>query len=95
VILERSDKRAEEARNLGYLTVQADATDEGGLKLAGIDRRGRWRPCCRMTRQRLHHLSARSLNRSIEIIARGEVPSTRRSCAMPRRQGRPADPYRR
>src|SRR5271154_6996676 len=28
VILERSDSRAGEARNLGYLTVQADATDE-------------------------------------------------------------------
>jgi Trk K+ transport system NAD-binding subunit len=77
VILERSENRAAEARILGYLTVQADATDEGGLKQAGIDR-------ARILATVLPDdaanvfitLSARSLNRSIEIIARGELPTT-------------------
>jgi voltage-gated potassium channel len=77
VILERSDKRAEEARNLGYLTVQADATDEGGLKLAGIDRARALATVLPDDAANVFiTLSARSLNRTIEIIARGEVPST-------------------
>jgi voltage-gated potassium channel len=77
VILERSDKRAEEARNLGYLTVQADATDEGGLKLAGIDRARALATVLPDDAANVFiTLSARSLNRSIEIIARGEVPTT-------------------
>ena len=77
VILERSDKRAEEARNLGYLTVEADATDETGLKLAGIDRARALATVLPDDAANVFiTLSARSLNRSIEIIARGEVPST-------------------
>ena len=77
VILERSDKRAEEARNLGYPTVQADATDEGGLKLAGIDRARALATVLPDDAANVFiTLSARSLNRSIVIIARGEVPST-------------------
>jgi voltage-gated potassium channel Kch len=77
VILERSDSRATEARNLGYLTVQADATDEGGLKLAGIDRARALATVLPDDAANVFiTLSARSLNRSIEIIARGEVPTT-------------------
>ncbi|MDB5393214.1 MAG: potassium channel protein [Rhodospirillales bacterium] len=77
VILERSDSRAAEARNLGYQTVQADATDEGGLKLAGIDRARALATVLPDDAANVFiTLSARSLNRSIEIIARGEVPST-------------------
>jgi voltage-gated potassium channel Kch len=77
VILERSDKRAEEARNLGYLTVQADATDEGGLKLAGIDRARALATVLPDDAANVFiTLSARSLNRRIEIIARGEAPTT-------------------
>lgn len=77
VVLERSDKRAEEARNHGYLTVQADATDETGLKLVGIDRARTLATVLPDDAANVFiTLSARSLNRSIEIIARGEVPST-------------------
>jgi voltage-gated potassium channel len=77
VVLERSDNRATEARNLGYLTIQADATDEGGLKLAGIDRARALATVLPDDAANVFiTLSARSLNRSIEIIARGEVPST-------------------
>jgi voltage-gated potassium channel Kch len=77
VVLERSDKRADEARNLGYLTIQADATDETGLKLAGIDRARALATVLPDDAANVFiTLSARSLNRSIEIIARGEVPTT-------------------
>jgi voltage-gated potassium channel len=77
VILERSESRAEEARKLGYLTVQADATDEGSLKLAGIDRARALATVLPDDAANVFiTLSARSLNRSIEIIARGEVPTT-------------------
>jgi len=77
VILERSEERAEEARKMGYLTIQADATDEGGLKLAGIDRARALATVLPDDAANVFiTLSARSLNRGIEIIARGEVPST-------------------
>jgi voltage-gated potassium channel len=77
VVLERSESRATEARNLGYLIIQGDATDESGLKLAGIDRARALATVLPDDAANVFiTLSARSLNRSIEIIARGEVPST-------------------
>jgi voltage-gated potassium channel len=77
VVLERSESRAVEARNLGYLIIQGDATDEAGLKLAGIDRARALATVLPDDAANVFiTLSARSLNRSIEIIARGEVPST-------------------
>ena len=77
VILERSDNRVAEARNLGYLTIQGDATDEGGLKLSGVDRARTLATVLPDDAANVFiTLSARSMNRSIEIIARGEVPST-------------------
>ncbi len=79
VVLERSDRRFAEARDLGYLCIQADATDEHTLLLAGVTR-------ARVLATVLPDdaanvfitLSARSLNPSLEIIARGEVASTER-----------------
>jgi voltage-gated potassium channel len=79
VVLERSDRRFAEARELGYLCIQADATDENTLQIAGIAR-------ARLLATVLPDdaanvfitLSARSLNASLEIIARGEVASTER-----------------
>jgi voltage-gated potassium channel Kch len=77
VILERSDKRVEESRNLGYLTVQGDATDEAALRLVGIDRARALATVLPDDAANVFiTLSARSLNRSLEIIARGEAPST-------------------
>jgi voltage-gated potassium channel Kch len=77
VILERSEQRFAEARAMGYLCVVGDATDEAGLKAAGIDR-------ARVLATVLPDdaanvfitLTARSLNSELKIIARGEATST-------------------
>lgn len=77
VIVERDDGRAAEARALGYLCLQADAAEEAGLKAAGVER-------ARVLATVLPDdaanvfitLSARSLNRTLQIIARGDQPST-------------------
>ena len=75
--LELSDKRFAEARDAGYLCLQGDATDEASLIAAGIAR-------ARILATVLPNdaanvfitLSARSLNAGLQIIARGEAPST-------------------
>jgi voltage-gated potassium channel Kch len=77
MILERNEGRIAQAEALGYLCLQADAADEAALKTAGIDR-------ARILATVLPDdsvnvfvtLSARSLNPKIQIIARGEVPTT-------------------
>jgi voltage-gated potassium channel Kch len=63
VILERGDKRFAEARDLGYLAIQGDATDETVLVAADAA-------------NVFITLSARGLNRGLQVIARGEAPST-------------------
>ena len=77
VILERDGAKVAQAQALGYLTVKGDATDEGGLNEARIER-------ARVLATVLPDdaanvfitLSARNLNPGIEIIARGEAPTT-------------------
>ena len=77
LVLERNEKRLAEAEALGYLTLNGDATDETALQSAGVDR-------ARVLATVLPDdaanvfitLSARSLNPSLQIIARGEAPST-------------------
>ena len=77
VVLERSTPRFDQARELGYLSLQGDATDENALKAAGIVR-------ARILATVLPDdaanvfitLSARSLNAELQIIARGEAPTT-------------------
>jgi voltage-gated potassium channel Kch len=77
VLVEQNETRLEQARELGYLCVHGNATDEEALDLAGI-RRAR----CLATvlpddaANVFITLSARSLNRDLTIIARGELPST-------------------
>ena len=79
VILEQNERRVGEARNAGFLCLQADATSEEALQDAGIDR-------ARILATVLPNdaanvfitLSARNLNPSIEIIARGDAVSTER-----------------
>jgi voltage-gated potassium channel Kch len=77
VILERGDKRFAEARDLGYLAIQGDATDESILIAAGV---GRARTLATVLPDDAANvfitLSARGLNPSIQVIARGEAPST-------------------
>jgi len=77
IIVERAEGRIAEARGLGYLAVQGEATDEGVLREAGVTR-------ARVLATVLPDdaanvfitLSARSLNKALHIIARGEVPTT-------------------
>ena len=78
-VLELNDANVQHARDLGYLCLQGDATDEDSLRYVGIER-------ARTVATVLPNdaanvfitLSARSLNPSLEIIARGELPSTER-----------------
>ncbi len=77
LIIERDEGRIAQARALGHLCLKADAADETGLIAAGVKR-------ARILATVLPDdsanvfitLSARSLNPDIQIIARGEQPST-------------------
>ena len=77
VIVERSVEKANEAKAMGLLCIVGEATDEDTLKLAGVDK-------ARVLATVLPDdaanvfitLSARSLNPGLEIIARGEAPTT-------------------
>jgi voltage-gated potassium channel len=77
VLVEQREERLIGARELGYLCVHGNATDETALEAAGIRR-------ARVLATVLPDdaanvfitLSARSLNADLTIIARGEVPST-------------------
>jgi voltage-gated potassium channel len=77
VILEPADGRVALARSLGYLCLQADATDETALMAAGIDHARTLATVLSNDAANVFiTLSARSLNPNLEIIARGELPST-------------------
>ncbi len=79
VVLEQDDARIEQMRSLGYLFVQTDATDEAGLQAAGIMRAHTLATVLPSDAANVFiTLSARSLNPELEIIARGEAPSTER-----------------
>jgi len=77
VIIEQLEPRIEEARALDYLYLQADATEETTLQAAGVTRA---RTLATVLPQDAANvfitLSAHSLNPNLEIIARGELPST-------------------
>ncbi len=78
VILDNSLPRVAEAREAGWLTLHGEATDEVVLRAAGISR-------ARVLATVLPNdaanvfitLSARNMNPTIQIIARGEVPTTK------------------
>lgn len=79
VIVDQAPDRVAEAKEGGWLTLQGEATDEAVLRHAGINR-------ARVLATVLPNdaanvfitLSARNMNPGIQIIARGEVPSTER-----------------
>lgn len=79
VIVDQAPDRVAEVREAGFLTLQGEATDEGVLRAAGIAR-------ARVLATVLPNdaanvfitLSARNMNPTVQIIARGEVPSTER-----------------
>jgi Trk K+ transport system NAD-binding subunit len=77
VVLERSAERVQQARADGQLAIQADATDEDALRSAGIARARALATVLPNDAANVFiTLSARSLNRELSIIARGEAPST-------------------
>lgn len=77
VILERDAARAGEVQAMGFLCIAADAAEESALAAAGVER-------ARVLATVLPDdaanvfitLSARNMNANLEIIARGEVPTT-------------------
>lgn len=77
VVLEHNEQKAADVRARGYLCLVGDATDERSLEEAGIAR-------ARILATVLPNdaanvfitLSARAMNPGIEIIARGEAPTT-------------------
>ena len=79
VIVDQSQDRVAEVREAGWLTHLGEATDESVLRAVGINR-------ARVLATVLPNdaanvfitLSARNMNPEIQIIARGEVPSTER-----------------
>ncbi len=77
VVVEPDQTRCLEARAMGYLAINADAIEENVLKQAGI---GKARALASVVSSDPINvfitLSARSLNKSVQIIARGEDPST-------------------
>jgi voltage-gated potassium channel len=79
VIVDRSPERVAEAKESGWLTLQGEATEEAFLRLAGI---ARARVLATVLPDDAANvfitLSARNINPGIQIIARGEVPSTER-----------------
>ena len=77
VVLELDEASAERARDLGYLSLRADATDEATLMAAGVMRaRALATVLSNDAANVFITLSARGLNPALEIIARGDLPST-------------------
>lgn len=77
VVVEADPSRVEEADTQGYLVIEGDATEEKFLERAGV---GKARVLATVLPNDAANvfitLSARNLNSAIEIIARGESPST-------------------
>ncbi len=77
VVIERSQERLEEARSRGYLCIHADANDDAALRRAGV---GHARVLATVLPDDAANvfitLGARGLNPALQIIARGEAPST-------------------
>jgi Trk K+ transport system NAD-binding subunit len=77
VVLLQTESAAALARDIGYLCIHADATDEEALQAAGV---GRARTLATVLSNDAANvfitLSARSINPDLDIIARGELPST-------------------
>lgn len=77
VIVERDAAKAAEATTAGYISVSGDATEEVVLQEAGIARARALATVLPNDAANVFiTLTARSLNATIEIIARGESPST-------------------
>lgn len=79
VVVERDEARCHEAKELGYLCRHADATDEDVLRAMHVERARVLATVLPDDAANVYiTLSARSLNAKLEIIARGERPTTER-----------------
>ena len=79
VILELDPDRIAEAQSLGYLVYTGDATSETALTAVGIKRAATLAVVLPNDAANVFiTLSARNLNPNVEIIARGDKPSTER-----------------
>lgn len=79
VVVERDEARCQEARDLGYLCRHADATDEEVMRTLHVERAKVLATVLPDDAANVFiTLSARSLNPKLEIIARGERPTTER-----------------
>ena len=79
VVLEQNDAQVQHATDLGYLCLQGDATNEDSLRDVGIERARTLATVLPNDAANVFiTLSARSLNPRLDIIARGELPSTER-----------------
>lgn len=77
IVLEHNPDRVEEARELGFLCLHADATEEATLLQAGIEHARALATVLPDDAINVYiTLSARSLNKTTLIVARGELPST-------------------
>jgi len=77
VVVERDADRIEEARALDYLCLHGDATEEETLRHAGIERARALATVLPDDAINVYiTLTARSLNKTMMIVARGELPST-------------------
>jgi voltage-gated potassium channel Kch len=77
VVLDLGDTRLDAARMQNYLAIQGDATNEDVLRQAGIERARALATVLPDDAANVFiTLSARSLNKDLTIIARGELPST-------------------
>jgi voltage-gated potassium channel len=78
VIVELNAARFAESTARGYVSWQGDATDEGVLEAVGIHRARALATVVPNDAANVFiTLSARNLNKNLEIIARGEAPSTK------------------
>lgn len=79
LVIESSHERIDLARSLGYLAQAGDATEEEVLALAGIARAKTLVTALPTDAANVFiTLTSRNLNRSLQIIARGESPSTQK-----------------
>ncbi|MEZ6046738.1 MAG: NAD-binding protein [Planctomycetaceae bacterium] len=86
VVIDTNQERLREAENSGLFVIIGDATEEKILEMAGVTK-------ARVVASVLPDdaanvfitLTVRELNPEVEIIARGESPSTEKSCYVPGR----------
>jgi Trk K+ transport system NAD-binding subunit len=77
LVIEPNAERFNQARNMGLLCLQADATDEAVLEQAGIHHAQALATVVPSDAVNMFiTLSARGLNKDLQIIARGEFPAT-------------------